>query len=232
FIEVGEMWTAPADSFQGQHNPNLENYPRRGETLAVQLATRDGLERSYSTPFTRGKNGGIKLGETERLDWFRTNHLAPIRRVWTRQRTLPQGSADRVLVWQPDALEFCPCGGEKQFGICCKRHLEEARASDDFSVRALLHSGQVEMAEKIARARVARYAIWIRQHTALSINADRQFAEQIIPIDAHALEHEINLLEECISAAGHADAMFFTYRRLQEILGVPALARRVVSFAA
>jgi hypothetical protein len=232
FIEVGEMWTAESGDVFSQASHNLENHPARGEALAVQLATRDGLERSYSTPFTRGRDGGIKFGETDQLALFRTNHLAPIRRVWSEQRKPPQDSGTKILVWQPDILELCPCGGEKSFGVCCKHQLEDKKNEEEIDVRALLRDGQIEKAEKVARARVARYAIWIRQHTARSINADRYYAEWLTPVDAHALEHEIGLLEESVSAAGHSEAMLFTYRRLQEILGVPALARRVVSFAA
>jgi hypothetical protein len=85
FIEVGEMWTGEAERFRTQISPDLEKYPGRGEALVVQLATRDGLERSYSTPFSRGKDGGIKLGDTDQLDIVRTYHLTPIRRVWADQ---------------------------------------------------------------------------------------------------------------------------------------------------
>src|SRR5271156_6501701 len=103
------------------------------------------------------------------------------------------------------------------------------KTKDDSDVRALLESGQLEKAERIARARVAKYAIWIRQHTALSINADRQFAEMITPIDAHALEHELDLLAESVSASGHAEAMLFTYRR-PPFGGARACGSKVWSF--
>jgi hypothetical protein len=232
FIEVGEMWTAQADSLVGQLNQNLENHPGRGEALAVQLATRDGLERSYSTPFTRGPGGGIKFGEIDQLARFRTNHLAPIRRVWSEHNKPAQDSGVRTVVWQPDVLELCPCGGDKSFGACCKQLLDGTDKENEVDVRTFLRDGQIERAEKIARSRVARYAIWIRQHTARSINADRYYAEWLTPVDAHAIEHEVNLLEEVVSAAGHAEEMLYTYRRLQEIVGVPALARRMVSLAA
>jgi hypothetical protein len=138
----------------------------------------------------------------------------------------------RVAVWEPDTLELCPCGSDQAFGICCKPQLEDSTNLGNIDIRVLLQSAQTAKAEKIARARVARYAIWIRQHTARSINADRDFAQHLIPVDAHALEHELNLLEECVLAGGNTESMLFTYRRLQEILGVPALARRMVSFAA
>jgi hypothetical protein len=232
FMEVGEMWTAQAAGLLSQLNPNLENRSDRGEALVVQLATRDGLERSYSTPFTRGRNGGIKLGETEELEIFRTNDLAPVRRAWRGQRASQQGAATIPSVWQPDTLEAFPCGGDLPFGVCCKPYLDAMPSQADLDVRALLQHGEITKAETMARVRVARYAIWVRQHTALSLNADREFAKQIIPIDSHALEHEINLLEESAAAAGHAESMLFTCRRLQEILGVPALARRMTSFAA
>jgi hypothetical protein len=231
FMEVGEMWTGEAEKFWTQHSPDLEKYTGRGEALVVQLATRDGLERSYSTPFSRGKDGGIKLGETDQVDLVRTYHLTPIRLVWADQRRSSEGSRVKVAVWEPDALELCPCGGDQPFGVCCKPELASADLGN-IEIRALLQSGQIAEAEKIARARVARYAIWIRQHTALSINADRDFAQHLIPVDAHALEHELNQLEDCILAGGNTDLMLFTYRRLQEILGVPALARRMVSLAA
>jgi hypothetical protein len=234
FLEVGEVWTADVDRILAplNPNPNLENYSGHGEALLVQIATRDGLERSYSTPFTRGPVGGIKFGETERLNAVRTNHIASIRKVWAEQRRLPQGSTARMQVWEPDALDPCPCGGDQPFGVCCMQQLKEIKQDDGTEVRKALQSGRAEEAERIARARVARYAIWVRQHTALSLNADRRFAKMLTPIDAHALEAEINLLETSASAAGHADSISFTYHRLQEILGVPALARRMVSLSA
>jgi len=36
--------------------------------LLVRLATRDGLERTYTTHFTWGVNGGVKLGDMDEAD--------------------------------------------------------------------------------------------------------------------------------------------------------------------
>jgi len=231
-IEVGEVWTADAAAFPNHPNPVLENFIGRGEAISVMLATREGLIRRFSTPFTRGVAGGIKLSDTVEADSFHAYDLEPIIKVWNIQRRPAKDSARRISVWEPDALDSCPCGADKPFGTCCKDQLAAVGKRDGHDVEALIAEGNIPEAEKLARRIIARYAIWIRQQTASWLHGDRKLARQIIPTDALAIEAQTAWLETTALASGDIDSVLFTYRRLQEILGVPALVRRMVALAA
>jgi hypothetical protein len=231
-IEVGEVWTADASAFPNRPNPVLENYAGRGEAISVMLATREGLVRRFSTPFRRGVAGGIKLSDTVESDSFHAFDLEPIIKVWGVQRRPAKDSVWRISVWEPDALDSCPCGADKPFGTCCKDQLAAIGKRDGHDVKTFIAEGNIPEAEKLARAIIARYAIWVRQQTASWLHGDRKRARQIIPIDASAIEAQVGWLETTALASGNIDSVLFTYRRLQEILGVPALARRMVALAA
>ena len=80
------MWTAsiPVELLPGFQG--AEHARDRGELLSVVVVTREGLVRQYRTPFTRGPFGGLKLGDTENMKGFHPNYLAPVFRVWQRQK--------------------------------------------------------------------------------------------------------------------------------------------------
>ena len=134
--------------------------------------------------------------------------------------------------WHPEYSELCLCGSDRSFGVCCFPILGGAdnplQDSD-----ALLEEGKTAMAEHHARAAVTRYASWIRQHTALSLNAsDREYSEKMIPIDCLALESVLAKLERWASMTGSEDTVSNTYRKLEEVVGVPVIARRLVALGA
>ena len=122
-IDIGEMWIAnmPAKT--------EEAYLRdRSEALGVLIATRDGLLRQYLTPVTRGRFGGIKLGDTKELDVPVLSYLRPIIEVWRKQGTFRAPDGTESQVWEPDVLDLCPCGSSQRYGECCRQPLSKLRA--------------------------------------------------------------------------------------------------------
>src|ERR1035437_3319396 len=170
-IEVGEMWTASVAPDEAPHVTNVENVSGRGESLAVIVATREGLLRQYETPFTRGPFGGIRLQETRQLDKLMPNHLVPVFQVWRKQKFFRAPDGRQSMVWEPGPLDFCPCGGSKRYGECCKSTLtgfESKRSSEQIARARAVRD--FPKAESWARARLAQYVIWVRQHAAAAIH--------------------------------------------------------------
>ncbi len=67
-IEVTESWFAPAEIASRIDASDLQHARRREEALVVMVATREGVFRTYVTPFTRGPLGGIKFETTKEAD--------------------------------------------------------------------------------------------------------------------------------------------------------------------
>jgi len=151
-VEVGEMWTAsiPIEWLPGFKG--AEHARDRGELLSVVVVTREGLIRQYTTPFTRGPFGGLKLGDTEEMKGFHPNYLTPVFRVWQRQQFYKTQDGRDSMVWEPDLLAPCPCGGSKRFGECCKSSLPSAdRGHVQDRVLQAISAGDPDLAESIAR---------------------------------------------------------------------------------
>src|SRR6266481_6897248 len=114
--------------------------------------------------------GRIKLEETDQSDDARGFHyLIPILEVWRRQRTKMSDTGEvRYQVWEPDPLDIYFCGGPKRFIECCRPMMDDIRASDSIQqdIETALKNGDAALAEHLARASLAQYVIWIKQHTA------------------------------------------------------------------
>jgi hypothetical protein len=76
-----------------------------------------------------------------------------------------------------------------------KDQLAAVGERDGHDVEAFIAEGNIPEAEKLARAIIARYAVWVRQQTASWLHGDRKLASQIIPTDALAIEAQTAWLE-------------------------------------
>jgi hypothetical protein len=232
-VEVGEMWTAsiPIELLPGFKG--AEHARDRGELLSVVVVTREGLIRQYTTPFTRGPFGGLKLGDTEEMKGFHPNYLTPVFRVWQRQQFYKTQDGRDSMVWEPDLLAPCPCGGSKRFGECCKSSLPSAdRGHVQDRVLQAISAGDPDLAESIARAGLAQYVIWVRQHTAAAIHMGRKFYESIVDVDALALESLIDTMIRALEFAQKADLILPQLQRLRGSISVPRLATRIGAITA
>jgi hypothetical protein len=232
-IEVGEMWTASIAANEAPHVENVENVPGRGESLVVIVATREGLLRQFETPFTRGPFGGIRLQETRQLDKVMPSHLVPVFRVWRKQKFFRAPDGRQSMVWEPGPLDLCPCGGSKRYGECCQSTLkdfESERAGEQ--VAQAVSAGDFRKAEALARARLAQYVIWVRQHTAAAIHMGRAFYDQIVQVDALALESLVEGMIWTLASVGKTDEIHPQLQRLRELVGVPRLAMRIAAISA
>jgi hypothetical protein len=231
-IEVGEIWLAHQDLTKAILLDTIDKMPNKEEAISVRLATRDGLKKHAVTTFTRGPFGGIRIGDTNEREKEEVAYLAPIYRVWHEQNQYELSKGAKAPVWHPDVSAPCLCGNELPFGVCCSPIIDGPDGSllnsDD-----LLSNGKVELAERHARAAIAQYARWVRQHTALSLNSShRDFFEKMTPTDCLALEANVAKLERWAMVTGNQDAVLRTYRRLQEFIGVPVIARRLIALGA
>ena len=123
-IDVGEAWVMSPEAAKKLASPDeIQRVPGRKELLQVSVVSRDGLIRTYLTPFRRGPFGGIRLGDTqESADIRNCYYLEPVFAVWRTQGFVRAAEGKRRLrrLWEPDPLDPCPCGGPKRFAECCR----------------------------------------------------------------------------------------------------------------
>ena len=175
----------------------------------------------------------MKLGDTDQMKGFHPNYLTPVFRVWQRQQFYKTQDGRDSMVWEPDLLALCPCGGSKRFGECCKSSLPGA---DQGHVRdrvlEAISAGDPDRAESIARAGLAQYVIWVRQHTAAAIHMGRKFYESIVDVDALALESLIDTMLHALKFGQKTDLILPQLQRLRGAIGVPRLATRIGAITA
>ena len=235
-VEIGEQWMAKLTDDISPDTKDVESIPGREESLAVTVATRDGLLRMYVTPIKRGALGGIKLGDTEKCESLCANHLRPVIEVWQRQSKFRTQDGSQSRVWEPDALDGCPCGGPQRYGECCRMRLiqgfDRTEAQKEFA--SSIATRDFRHAEELARAGLAKYVTWIRQHTmpALQSNdAGRRFYEKIVDIDALAMEALTDDMFIALALTGKTDLVLPQLRCLKELVGVPRIATRLTAIA-
>jgi hypothetical protein len=235
-IEVGESWMLPDTASHELEVHEIQDAPSRLEVLQVVVVTREGIRRSYVTRFVREASGELKLDETEKFDDAKALHyLLPVFEVWKRQwtRTLADGTRVR-RVWEPDPLDSCFCGGPKRFIECCRPMTERVRASDSIheDVQKALENGDLSTAEQLARASLAQYIIWIKQHTAPTRTVAETFHQYMVGIDVLALQANVRLLGKTLRANKNFDLFIPVLERLSETVGVPEMSVRLIAIAA
>jgi hypothetical protein len=176
------------------------------------VATREGLLHWFLTPIRRGPLGGIKLEDTVEVEEQRLPYFEPVIDVWRRQMMFRAQDGSHSKVWEPDILDLCPCGGPLRYGQCCRSSiakLRETRSVEPESEGGRAGPDPDPMVEE-ARIRVAlaRYVIWIRQHTAPAMQAGdsgKKFYDTIVQIDALALESHVDSMMRALRAVGKSD---------------------------
>lgn len=235
-IDVSEAWILPENAFHELEHHDMEDAPSKDEVLQLVVASREGIRRVYITPFARGAFGRIRLEQTDQMDDPRLLHyLRPIFEVWRRQRTKTLDSGEtRYQVWEPDPLDICFCGGPKRFIECCRLVIDDVRASDSIQqdVQAALKNGDAARAEHLARASLAQYVIWIKQHTAPTRHVAEELHLDFVHMDVLALQAYVHQLSETLTANEHDDALVPALDHLIEIIGVPEIAVRLFALAA
>jgi uncharacterized protein YchJ len=228
-IEVGEVWIEPTKPVSGISNAAPPIMGRR-EALFVSARTREGFRRTSVTPFKRGPFGGIKIGDTYECDDTTMLYLQPIIEVWRKQGyiRLQDGHAIRRL-WEPDPLDVCFCGGPLRFAECCKGSVDQEANHQKAS--AAMDASDFATAEKCARAAVAQYVIWVRRHTAFTINTARGLYQELADIDALALEGLLRGLGRAQKANGTDSGFVPQLRHLASTIGIPKISARLIALA-
>jgi hypothetical protein len=235
-IEVGEAWAlVEAESVRIVDLDRIQEAPGRKELLYVLVATRDGLLKTYDTFFTRGPFGGIKLGETEHSGKYQYYYLAPVFDVWWRQGTVTGPDGQRLRkTWDPDPLDSCYCGGANRFGECCKPLLdaESMREHIQRDIDSAMATANFTRAEELARAALAQYVIWVRQHTAPTMHVAQDLHRNFIGIDVPAVDAFVRQLAAAVVANKHSDFFLPQLHRVSTIIRVPELSARITALAA
>jgi hypothetical protein len=166
---------------------------------------------------------------------YQAFYLRPVFEVWRRQgfARLPDGRAVR-RVWEPDALDICFCGGPKRFGECCGPLLSDHAAKQDIekALDAAQGAGNLEQAERFARAALAQYVIWVKQHTAGIMNVAPELYRRMVAIDERALVVHLARLRGAIPTNRHTDVLLTQLRHIATVIGVPELSTRITGLAA
>jgi hypothetical protein len=225
-IEVGEMWMTKINR-PGAGGASVEAAKGHREALCVSVVTREGFLRTHYTPFKRGPFGGVKLGETKHTDALTMHYLAPIFEVWKRQgyQRIPGGGTMHRM-WEPDPLDVCFCGGPRRFAECCQPFIANSAILRN-EVDSLIASSNFVEAEKYARASLAQYVIWVKQHTVPTMNVAEKLHRDFVEMDILALQSIVYELERSQEANGTADSLVPQLRHLADIVGIPR-----ISFAA
>ncbi len=235
-IEIAEVWTALATSDVQQSTKGVEGIPGSGEALSVMVAAREGLLHWFLTPIKRGPLGGIKLEDTMEVEKQALTSFEPVIDVWRKQTMFRAQDGTRSRVWEPDILDLCPCGGPERYGQCCRSQIAKLRETKSVESEEE-HSGpdlDPTLEEAKIRSSLARYVIWIRQHTAAAMqagNSGKQFYDMIVQIDALALQSHIDSMMRALKAVGKSDLALPQLHRLRDLVGVPRLAMRVTALA-
>jgi hypothetical protein len=235
-IDISEMWVVPKDVAAKLGDPDLfDKAPGRMEELYLFVATREGKTKSYHTPFSRGPFGGIKLSDTVSCDgkhW--PPYMTPVIDVWRRQGVIQSPDGETITrLWEPDPLGTCFCGGEKRFAECCKpllaqfnmaalgKNFDEAAKSSDFT-----------LVEVYARAAIAQYVIWIRQHTVPMMHTGGEAYEAFVGVDLPALEDHTKRLAAALSANQRRDDFLKHLRSIRGLVGIPEINVHLVGLSA
>jgi len=235
-VEVGETWIVnrdvtftELDRLHSSPNRRTQAEMQAKEAIIVRLETRDGLSKNARTMFERGPFGGIRLSDTVEGETERPTYLYPIYRVWAEQRraAMPRGPG-----WLPEYGEPCICGSHQSYANCCYTVLQGSDGPLQ-NPDQLLKEGRPDLAERHARATITRYISWVRRHTVLSLNsANPEFAKKILPTDCLAIQEAVAKLERCVQKSDNVDSVSNTYRHLQDVVGIPEIARRLVALSA
>jgi len=234
-IDVNEVWMLPPDDAAVKaHFGDARHVPGRGEALSVLVATRQGILKSYITPFTRGPFGGIKLNDTVEIEGY-PYYLKPVIDVWQIQGTTysPEGKRIKRL-WEPDPLDTCFCGGPRRFAECCKQQLDMPNWKGNMTREideaiALCNSARFE---QLARAQLAQYVIWVKQHTSPTRHVAPELHRMFVEVDVSALTAHVRKLGEALMANGHSDSFLPQLRHIAKVIGVPELSIRITALAA
>jgi hypothetical protein len=230
-IEVGECWMGSSRQFSASVRSSSSAAAASREALLVGVYTREGFGRTLVTPFRRGPFGGIKMDESHQLHGKRLMHLEPIFKVWRKQgfKISEDGSVVRRL-WEPDPLDVCFCGGPRRFIECCMQavdRLTQQRGADD-APGDLSFS---ETAEQRARAELAQYVIWVRRHTAPTMNAAPTLYRKFVDLDVPAIHAIVQGLALVQKANGTDDALVHQLRHISQTIGVPDVSARLIGLA-
>lgn len=232
-IDVSEIWflsKSQAENESLEAFDSLEHIKGRREALQITVATREGFLQTEVTEFKRGPFGGIKFGDTHRMEKYHAFYLRPVFEVWRRQGfgRLADGQVVR-RIWEPDPLDTCFCGGPERFGECCGRLLNDEPAKRDIekALDAAQESGDLDQADTLARAALAQYVIWIKQHTATVMNVAPELYREMVAIDGPALDAHIARLQGTIATDRHAHALLMQLRYISTVVGVPELSVRI-----
>jgi hypothetical protein len=229
-IEVGEVWIAPIKSLRNEDLDGGRSAKSR-EALFVGVMTREGYRRTYITPFRRGPFGGIKLADSQDFDDKAMLYLQPIIDVWRRQGYLRLPDGGRTFrTWEPDPLDVCFCGGPKRFAECCKEYVTPAARFENL-IETAVASSDFALAERYARATVARYVVWVKQHTVPTMNLDEKMHRELVNMDILALQAAIHGLARAQDANGTAELLVPQLRHLSNIIGIPRLSVRLTTLA-
>jgi len=235
-IDVGEVWMLPPnDAAIKAHIDNARHVPGRDEALSVLVATREGLLKTYITPFTRGTFGGIKLGDTNETEEEQPYYLKPILDVWRAQSTTLSSDGKRIRqIWTPDPLDTCFCGGPRRFAECCKRPLDAQDHSANVKrwINEAIADRDLARFEELARAELAQYVIWVRQHTSPTRHVAPDLHHMLVEVDVPALTAHVRQLCEALIANRHSDSFLPQLRHISKVIGVPELSIRLTAIAA
>jgi len=235
-IDISEVWMLqPKEVAPNMDIDRVHDTTGQGEALQVLVATREGILRTYTTPFTRGPFGGIKLGDTVRSEKDRLYYLEPVFDVWRRQGVvrLPDGKLRRRL-WEPDPLDTCFCGGPRRFGECCKRLLDTVSRSADMKqeVDSAIKVRDFVRTEELARASLAQYVIWVKQHTTPTMHVAPDLHRKFVEVDVPALDAHVRQLRDALVGNGRAESFLPQLHHISRVIGVPELSIRLTALAA
>ena len=239
-IDVGELWMLPQEASEGLTDFNelheRKNVSGRDEAVQVTVATREGVLRTYLTPFSRGRLGGIKLEATHILDQGHATafYLHPVFKVWALHGylTRPSGKTTRWL-WDPDLLDTCYCGGPRRYGSCCASAIRQySMAELQQRLDETLQQSDFAEAERLAQAVLAQYVMWVRQHTAPTRHIAEKLHRDLVAVDIPALDGYVAQLCRVFEAGDRRDDLVPKLRYISGIIGVPEASVRMTALAA
>jgi hypothetical protein len=87
------------------------------------------------------------------------------------------------------------------------------------------------IAEELARAALAQYVIWVRQHTAPTMHVAPELHRQLVEFDVPALDSHVRRLGEVVIANGTSHSFADQLRYLGKVTYVPEISLRFIALA-
>lgn len=209
-IFISENWMAPFDP-KFPDRPAIDS-PERLEALGLDAISSSGEEFGLACLFKK-HNGLIEFEDTVSLDKISSFFLAPVKRVWLKNKLQKVKSVYKKFEVARNSP--CPCRSGKKFKKCCS---EPLKVNAWNKARELFDKGEYSEAEVAFRSWLTQYIIWYQEQTVPFLTSDLPEATELLLIDIEAVSEIIDSIINCLVCQGRTNEIQILLNRSSDII--------------